>query len=294
MSKQKLQEMLQDTSDCSIKVGEQGVCSSPEMVRDIKTKLLVPAGIVSGDAKDIVTKAMEVVGVESEGKLLEHPDVKSKIGTGKVNKELDNNFNRATGAVDPIRAELLDNFDIDDTLTYWATHSKRVFGKKFKHIPFQMIDFESVGSELARTSVADLICQGYHSFGCVLNTDYSSGGGKHWFCLYGDFEHAGTENDPYRLEYFNSSGKIVNRLPQVQTWLEKSKAEVMVDKRLKKYCEIVQAAPKALQFSRTECGVWSLIYIKGRLQGLPCNWFYEAGVTDADIKKLREHIFRKP
>jgi Ulp1 family protease len=61
---------------------------------------------------------------------------------------------------------------------------------------------------------------------------------------------------------------------------------------LEKHAVTLRAVPKQLQTSRTECGVWSIMYIKSRLEGHPPNWFYKNKTTDKDIENFRKYLFR--
>ncbi len=236
--------------------------------------------------KEMLTRLKKVLNVETESAILEHPDFKSYVGSGVARKVLDSKF-KIEGPWDDT---LMDNFKIDYTLDGFASKEfEKLTGKKFYHIPFQMIDFAKVGSELSRVSVPNIIGAGYNAFGVVLNTDVSTGGGKHWFCLYGDLDHKGTEQDPYVIEYFNSSGNAPHT--DVTFWMENACKDIM--QTLEKHAVTLKAAQRQLQTSRTECGVWSIMYIKSRLEGHPPDWFFKNRTTDADILGFRKYLFRK-
>jgi hypothetical protein len=273
-----------DKSECFVKY--DGVCARPQIIDKMHNFLKKEHGIeLPKNAEELVKAMKNTLGVETEAEILQHKDFKHRIGSREVQKELDENF-KEPGPYGS--TALLDNFNIDGTLHKWSKHSSKLFGKKFYHIPFQMIDFEKVGSELSRISVPGLIKGGYDCFGCVLNTDVSTGGGKHWFCIYGDLGHSGTEDDPHKIEFFNSSGNPPVR--EVNVWLENTCADII---KSGGYAETVRAAPRKLQWSKTECGMWSLMYIKSRLEGKPSDYFYKSGANDKDMIDFRKYMFRK-
>jgi hypothetical protein len=234
---------------------------------------------------DMIDKLKTILGVESESAIWQHPKIRSYIGANFADKILSERY-KPEGPANSTK--LLNNYNIDDTLELWGKNSQKLFGKKYFHIPYQMIDFMDVGSELSYLDIEELKNQKYDCFGVVLNTDVSAGGGKHWFCIYGDISGDGTRQNPYRIEYFNSSGNPP--MDEVIVWMENTKYKLM--KYNKKYCEIIRSAPIRLQSSNTECGVWSLIYIRSRLEGKPVGWFYTVNTTCDDMIRLRKLIFR--
>lgn len=235
--------------------------------------------------KETVERLKRILNVNSEAEIWEHSKFRKFVGDDKAALILEKNYIPEGPG---LSTALLNNENIDDSLELWALNGKERFQKKFYHIPYQMIDFERKKTELALLNIPDLIQQKYDCFGVILNTDYSDGKGKHWFCLFGDLMHKGTSADPIRLEYFNSSGN--SPLPEVAVWLEKTKHNLLRDNGI--HTEIVYSARQRLQHSQTECGVWSLLYIKSRLEGHPPGWFYKVQADDADMIEYRQHLFR--
>jgi len=273
----------QEINDC---IFDRKICSSPNeinLMRKFLTELSIQVPKSDREVVEILKKELKVA---NESQIWESRQFKEFVGSSTADTILKKIFK----PIGPSNSTaLLDNFNIDETMEQWSLNGKDLFGKKFYHIPYQMIDFALVQSKLARTTLWDMIHRNYDCFGVVLNTDISSGRGKHWFCLYGDFKHAGTKEDPYTLEYFNSSGNPP--MNEVEIWLQKSVHDLLRDH--KKYCEIVRSAPQRLQYSGTECGVWSLLYIYSRLQNHAPNWFYKVRADDNDMIKMRAQFFRK-
>ena len=172
---------------------------------------------------------------------------------------------------------LLSNFNIDDVLSQYAQKYKN-----FLHVKFQMRDFEERGTDLSRLDLAKKIAEGFKTFGVVLNTDYSTGRGIHWFCIFGDFR----EKD-IKLEYFNSSGR--EPLPEVQKWLKNTEHRLRRD--TKRNVEVIYTANRPLQDDNHSCGVWCLAYIWLRLEDVPTSWFSPKNINDSIMHKLRSYLF---
>lgn len=280
-------------SECAIHVrGENGVCAPKPTINKIRKFLASqgkykPENLAKYSDDEIIKTAKAELGVETESQLYMHHKIQEFLGgSHEARKTLEDYF-KAEGPANS--TALLDNFNIDETLSKWAIHSQDVFKKKFYHIPFQMIDFAERGTELANLDIHKLKEEGYKSFGVILNTDRSSGGGKHWFAIYGDLDHAGTAKDPIAIEYFNSSGNPP--MSEVSNWLEAAKHDLLKNHGID--VEIVRSANRRLQNSMTECGVWSLMYILSRLKNHPPDWYYKTNANDADMIELRSFLFRE-
>ncbi len=176
---------------------------------------------------------------------------------------------------------LLSNFDIDDVLDGWATSSF----PNFYHIYFQMIDFAKNRTELAKIDVTEMVKENkYNCLGVVLNTDVSTGPGKHWFCMFVDWR----EKPNVSVEYFNSSGNRPMR--EVQGWLIATNQYLNTAKFNSK---IVMNSIQHQKDSDTECGPYSLYYIWSRLHGVPYTVFDESRITDAQMLEFRKVLFRE-
>lgn len=281
---------LHDKMECApgVQLDEEGATCARELVPSYRDflKKIDPLYKPYMSNKQVLKRLKKLLNVETESGILTHPEFKRFIGSGPVKRVLNLKF-KPEGPWNS--TALLDNFNIDNLLNQFTSeYYRKTTGRKFYHIPFQMIDFDQVRSELSRISIPAVIGAGYDSFGVVLNTDVSSGRGKHWFCLFGDLKHRGTKDDPYIIEYFNSSGNEPRF--SVTTWMEKTCRDIMLT--LGKYAETHIATPKQIQTSKTECGVWSVMYIKSRLEGHPPDWFYKNKTTDKDIEDFRRYLFR--
>jgi hypothetical protein len=121
-----------------------------------------------------------------------------------------------------------------------------------------------------------------------LNTDPSYRGGEHWFCIYCDLKHKGTEDDPYTIEFFNSSS--YPPVASVHDWIDRNRTEICSAGKHVEYIQVIQQS--AIQTSNTECGIWSLMYIQSRLEGHPYTYFRDKKATCTDMMRLRKSLFR--
>jgi hypothetical protein len=221
--------------------------------------------------------------VKNEYDVWNNPQMQKFIGHRYVNDILKSYF-KMRGPYNSTK--LLNNENIDGVLAQWEEHSQRLFGKKFYHIEFHMRDFLKRDTELSELDLIELI--NYDCFAVVFNTDYYAGPGKHWLCVYGDMAHEGTQEDPYIVEYFNSSGAVM--MDTVQEWLEREKITMRI--KHEKYLEYTYPLlSKTVQYSDTECGMWSLLYIRSRLEGKSPTWFYDSKITDDDMVNYRKFVF---
>ena len=174
-----------------------------------------------------------------------------------------------------LTTNLLSNVHIDKVLDTWTRKYK-----KFYHVEFQMIDFAEMKTELATLDISRLIRQ-YNNIGVVINSDETSGRGKHWFCIFCDLKA-----EPITIEYFNSSGR--EPYPQIKAWMLMTK-ELLEDRQIKSEPVVVSRIQH--QQSDTECGMYSLYYIWCRLEGIPHHKFDERPIPDKLVTKFRKSVF---
>lgn len=274
-------------NECSHDV-DDNICSRGPMIQNMREFYKMKSGMSApGKPEGVVKELGDLLGVNTELQILNHPEFKRFAGRGvdieKQERFLPKGPKNTTA--------LLDNFNIDDTLEQLARKYNRNSNHKFKfyHCPFQMIDFEKTKSELSRLSIKSLYEEGYNSFGCVLNTDVSTGPGKHWFCIFWDGSGAGTKEDPWVMEYFNSSGNYPRE--PVHDWIYSKIAEA--SRELNKKMVLCIATKYQIQNDRHSCGVYCLAYIYYRLHGKPRGWFIEEGLDDKDMLEFRKKLFRE-
>lgn len=197
---------------------------------------------------------------------------------------------------------LLSNFDLDAVLQQWAAAHP-----SFYNFPFCMMDFEgAAGGSLAGVDPPDIVRGGAPqllgpgrrvsrpctTFACVLNTDVSTGRGKHWVALFGDCRGRGG----WSVEYFNSAGNPPP--PPVTRWAEAAAAALSALRSREP--APYGAGPVSTAYltdvrhqdSRTECGLYALYFIRRRLEGAPAAEFAGARIPDEAMRDFRAHVFR--
>ncbi len=264
-----------EASECAFHAGDKEVCSNTEMIKAMHKFLTAMGQPIARTAKATVEQMKEATDCDSEVCIYRASPFVKQVGSSVVEarKEL-------FKPVGPQKTDdLLSNFNIDEVLSQFA---KKYPG--FVHIPFQMRDFQARGTELATINLADEYRKGMKTFGCVLNTDWSTGRGYHWYCIFGDF----TGNSP-TLEYYNSSGNYA--LPETKKWLSATKYAVSRD--IGKQVREVQVLNRAVQENDVDCGVYCLHYLWSRLEGFPYTVFSDPATapTDELMKQARLHLF---
>ena len=297
------------TSECAEYVAASaGVCSSKPTIlalaRFVRTASIAPqsASPVAQNAERVVEVAADLLGCSSESCVVGHPRFRKYLtqaepaAAAQVMHETEHRF-KARGPRGS-RA-LLNNHHIDQTLQRWA-----VIFTDFYNCPFAMMDFARTGESLAQVSLADVYLgnewqilgggrgrakRPCKTFACVLNTDSSSGAGKHWVVVFVDMRPQG-----WTVEYFNSAGNPPP--PAVTLWMERTADNLRALRASKQappgQVTTVPVADLAHQRSRTECGLYTLFYVRARLEGEPYSFFTERRVPDAAMAAFREHVFR--
>jgi hypothetical protein len=244
----------------------------------------------------------------SESCVLAHPDLrrfvveKRLLPEAALNQELETRF-KASGPRGS--TGLLSNFNLDETLQRWA----RVFDE-FHPCPFAMMDFDRTREAFAAADLPAVLegrapldlGPGFGTvrrpaacYACVVNTDHSTGPGKHWVAVFVDARPP--PGAPWTVEYFNSAG---HPPPKAMVgWMERNRA------RLAEYraglpscrgrvCDVISVPVTDVdhQESQTECGLYALYYIRRRLEGTPYSFFFQRRVPDSAMTAFRAHVFR--
>jgi hypothetical protein len=159
--------------------------------------------------------------------------------------------------------EWLSNIDILAVL--------RQYDKKHRDFKFMgptPIDFDTrpvedggkcVWQELCTFDLAKYVKQGITSFGIIFNLDKHDEGGSHWVSLY-----ISVKKNPFAF-FFDSAGSpapaevnaLVSRIQEQWKTMDSSAPAL----------RFIQNAPHIHQYSNTECGMYSLIFIVTMLTG---------------------------
>lgn len=318
-----------DESECTACAdGNGGVCSPPELLRVIEEVVgsggaRSPAAAKTGKGSEsedilpqgksreaeVVREAAKQTGCFSESCVvgaLEALIVKKLPGGRKDLKDLLRRNFKAAGPRDSTR--LTSNFDLDGTLDRWAVEFPGFFP-----LPFAMMDFWETGEPLARWSVSGIL-QGKRSGGsakdcvaCILNTDLSTGPGKHWVCVFVGARDTKPEAEkrklmaegkptgcPISVEYFNSAGNPPPRA--VGRWMEETRDDLIrAEGAAGTNRPVITKAVTSVKHQRsdTECGLYALFYIRARLEGRPVSDFEGRRISDDEMTDFRKHVFRR-
>jgi hypothetical protein len=272
-----------------------------EIAAGAKTALLPSAATPGAQA---IRAAAAALDCNSESCVVVHPLFRQYvidthvIPESIIDLELETRF-KAQGPRDS--TELLSNLHIDDTLQKWA----RAFPEFFP-CPFAMMDFDRTKEKFATINLVNVlegkepldlgpgfgvVRRACSCFGCVVNTDDSSGPGKHWVAVFVDCRPTG--NTSWTVEYFNSAGRPP---PKAMTrWMERRRAQLAAYRTETDRPGDVIAIPVTdmdHQQSQTECGLYALYYIRRRLEGVPSRFFFEQLIPDTAMIAFRSHVFR--
>lgn len=224
-----------------------------------------------GARADVVRAAGARVGCDTEICVLKsgpfHEHVARRAGAAglkAVEREVATAF-KPPGPRDSLR--WLSNVEIDRVLQMWAATE---FAALYNH-PYSMIDFDRTGGTLARVAVGDIldgrapqslgawggtVQRPCDTFACIVNTDVSTGPGKHWVAVFGDCRGAA-----WSVEYFNSGGNPPSR--QVTAWMERTAAALR--ERAGGRAVATAAVTKVRhQHEKSECGLYALYYVRCR------------------------------
>lgn len=246
-------------------------------------------------------KAEELLDCDGESCVITHPEFKKYASKhGIREKDIQKELHLRYKTYGPRNStELLNNYNIDDTLRIWARKHINFFP-----CPFAMMDFDTNGDLFGKIKF-DKMLDGYMSaylgpsigdvkrkfncMGCVVNTDVSTGPGIHWVAVFVD-----CRSYPWTIEYFNSVGRPPPKV--MVNWMEKNRAHLInylrhqnIDIEVK----TISVTNVDHQDSQTECGLYSLFYIRKRLEGANYTYFMGKQIPDELMIEFRKRIFRK-
>lgn len=266
-------------SECHITVKPRldGSCSDPvtfdKMIEFLRRKNIVV------DKSKVLPTMKEQLKCDSESCVLNTSEFVQFIGSDQQEKALDQL--KMIGPANDM--SWLNNEHIDENIASWCEAFK-----DFHHIKFQLADFDKQGTELSTLNVAELYATGIRTVGCVLNTDSSGGSGIHWYAMFIDMR-----KEPFTFEIFDSTG----RFPQqnLLSLLEKNRTLIQkaLQPKLVKADVINVSRQNRLQFSSSECGLFSMWYIFCRLNEVPYQYFSKPGAANDDMMlQFRKILFR--
>ena len=127
-------------------------------------------------------------------------------------------------------------------------------------------------------------------YGLVINTDFSSGSGIHWFSIYFDFDF---KNNKLNIEYFNSSGYPIKNQKFKEYFIDLADDITRITKMKAEFIQITTITHQ--KSTTSNCGAYSLFYIWSRINDnkLPIEYFAKNKITDDKMEEFRSFLFRK-
>lgn len=302
-------------SDCAFFLNSPACISVPTLSK-IATGLRLPDSVKKNPV-EVFKAAKGATNCTSESCVLSNRNIVEIIGerTARVEKET---YLKPAGPRD--NRDWFSNVEIDNVMEQW-----RVAKPYFYNYPYGVRDYDNINHPLIKIPPYELyhmpvnggddsdvdisklaggstmaptvsMVQGYRCFGCVVNTDYSSGPGKHWMALFGDMrdDHKDPErNKVWTVEYFNSSGKIHEPFVKYIEFAANSMRKIVDEHKLDVTVEPVVVCDIVHQKSKSECGPYSMFYIYSRLfEDVDYNVFKQRSISDDQMYAFRKVLFR--
>lgn len=177
----------------------------------------------------------------------------------------------------PTDTTWMSNFNIEDVLSRLS----KVPEHKFVAFRCELRDFDSDG----RCALDAFECTPGWCYGIVLNTDKSPGRGEHWIAVFADLR----ADDRWTVEFFNS-GK--STFPEFAKLISDWAAKLRKIEGAPSQIDTLNVVKKQIQFDNTECGVYSVIFVIGRVINIPSEAFNgEHAIPFKKINEMRKVLF---
>lgn len=270
-------EIPKKYSDCAF-YEEGEVCLSDKIIDALAELYQVHAKTRDSAFNEIKEKTK----CDSESCVLSKSKVIKQLGSRVIEKEKEEKL-KPTGPRDDID-QWFSNFDIEAIMNQWVKARPGFYA-----YPFAMIDFMQMGHELKSRHPMILYQNGYRCYGCVVNTDVSTGGGKHWMAVFGDMRR----DDVWTVEYFNSSGIVHKPMLKYLAFASTMMRTIINMYDLGIDVKEIISCQLRHQKGGSECGPYSLYYIWSRLNEVPYQKFSEKEIPDTEMHKFRKYLFRE-
>ncbi len=285
------------------------VCSVPQVVKLIDDFVATGGDTAAPESRQLDV-AKKILDCDTESCVITHKKFQDFVvdAVGEKGKDvLEKNLNERFKMKGPkTTKDWFNDKHIDFSLRAWALKFPC-----FYPYSFNMIDFDEVGGSLAKYTAVDVlegkapvhlvgdeagpVFRPCACMGAVINTDVSTGPGKHWLSVFVDCRPTG-QDEFWTVEYFNSSGSRPRQ--EIVVWMERTKAR-LISYRAKKHdsssVKTVVASTHRHQNSDSECGPYALMYIRHRIENGPGSYefFRNNTIKDKAMYEFRELLFRE-
>lgn len=186
-----------------------------------------------------------------------------------ISDKLDKNFKPVGPKENP---SALSDSNIDNVLKQWSEEFK-----KFYAYDYCMIDFAENNGSLTK-NIHTVLQNDKKCAACVINTDISTGRGKHWVAIFVD-----TRSSPNEVLFFNSSGNPP--MPQIHLWMLQVSAELPD-------CKVRYGTGIVHQNGNSECGVYCLYFIRCMIEKVGYGHFMTERISDETMIEFRKYLYR--
>lgn len=258
-------------------------CSSIKILKLIPSKILNKPDMpnkTNMEKKTIIKEAKEKTNCDTEKCVIEK--LQEKV-SHEIRKEISCDIRTKFKVNGPTDVSLLNNLNIDDVLDQYM-----IFYPKFYNYGFNMVDYKKYDGTLSILNVHDLYKRGYRTAACVINSDKSTGRGKHWMALFADMR----DGKNFQVLFFNSGGNAP--VIEFADWMIKTKLQmndIIKENKLNIDSDVINVSNIRHQESKTECGVYSLFFIICILSGISVNYFKSNKISDKIMFEWRQHLF---
>jgi hypothetical protein len=279
--------------DCAITISGD-YCMDADLLHDLYAKVRRGPPKSKASAYKALYKALGVDPAQPSAEVVllnaaksQYPELRDAI-----DGVIDRNFKVAMKPcpTDAAECEWLSNFDIDSTCEALARKYKY-----YKHLDFVMSDFHKYPAlPINQVRIATLNNKGYKCFGFALNIDVYTGRGIHWTTVFVSWKNPKAAT----VEFYNSVGKPPGHacMMFMERCVEQM-AEIGISAT--RYFSGVPSEGtvgmgRSVQRDDSSCGVYTIYYIMSRVLGVPPDDFATKNISDADMRELRDRVFRDP
>ena len=199
------------------------------------------------------------------------------IGLGFVKNIKDINIKEYTfkPVIPRGRYQWLSTSDINAVLKQY----QKLFKGKFKYLGALPIDFAKINRTMKNFNISRELKKGFETVGVVFNLDPHNKKGSHWVSLFID-----ARGNVVTIDFFDSYGDEPPK--EIQNFIKRLQKQLS-------YKVKVRVNTIRHQRKKSECGMYSLLFIIDRLLGVSFDNFVSNVIRDKIANDMRKVIFRR-